>query len=588
MSSYNSYTTALSKIIKERVVGRDKEIDVIISALASGKHILLEGPPGTSKTTILRVIRDALDMPVFFVTGNSDLTATKLIGHYDPPRVLSEGYKKENFISGPLVKAMEEGGILYIEEFNRIPEDALNTLITAMSEGELAVPRLGTIKAKEGFRIVAAMNPYDDIGVGRLSRAILDRFCSVKLGYQPKDEEIEIVKIRTNCQDTWLVEFAVEVVRRTRKHPDLKMGASVRGAIDMVMLAQNLEHLGYMGLEALKNSAVTALRSKVWLRELAEKDVDEIITDLVLQVFFEKTGIKARKEGKGGGKEIEIDWLELKNLGMRSRRELIQAIKRIEDEITHAVLEGNRDAMEIARIAWDKLSDEARKKMTPYLARVLVKKAREVFVRGLKWKTKVGEYAFDSDEICLDTTIEESGIKIITGILEYSDVRVFKKDKTRKSIVIMLDKSGSMIGEKIFLAAMVTASIALGVRDHEYAILAFDEGVEYIKRIDEIKSIDEIVEKILLLKPYGCTDIAFALKKGFEELMTSKGKDRVGIILTDGLYNTGENPEKAARQFPRLVVLCPPKGNFDTCEKLAKLGRGEAFKLDDSLGYISI
>jgi hypothetical protein len=459
-----------------------------------------------------------------------------------------------------------------------------------MSEGELAVPRLGTIKAKEGFRIVAAMNPYDDIGVGRLSRAILDRFCSVKLDYQSKDEEVKIVKIRTNCSDAWLVEFAVEVVGRTREHPDLKMGASVRGAIDMVMLAQNLERLGYVGLEALKNSAVTALRNKVWLREMAEKDVDEIIIDLVLEVFFEKTGIKARKEGKeeGEGKQIEIDWLELKNLGLRSRRELIQAIKRIEDEMTYAVLEGNRDAMEIAKIAWDKLSDEARKKMAPYLARVLVKKAKDVFVKGLKWKTKVGEYTFDSDEICLDTTIEESGIKIMTGVLEYSDIQVFKKDRARKSIVIMLDKSGSMIGEKIFLAAIVAASIALGVKDHEYAILAFDEDVEYIKRVGETKSVDEIVEKILLLKPYGCTDIARVLKKGFEELMASKGKDRVGVILTDGLYNTGENPEEAAKQFPRLVVLCPPKGNFDTCEKLAKLGRGEALKLDDRLGYISI
>lgn len=582
----NSCISTLSKLIKKRVVGRGKEIDVIISALTSGRHILLEGPPGTSKTTILKTIGDILEMPVFFITGNSDLTATKLIGHFDPHKVLSEGYKRENFIPGPLVRAMEEGGILYIEEFNRIPEDALNALITAMSEGELAVPRLGTIRAKESFRVVAAMNPYDDIGVGRLSRAILDRFCSVKLEYQSKDEEIEIVKMRTGCQNMWLVEFAVEVVRRTREHPSLKMGASVRGAIDMVLLTQNLEQLGYVGLEALKNSAVSALRNKVWLKELVEEEVDDIIIDLVLQVFFEKTGIIAKK-GEGS-KEIEIDWLELRNVGMKSRRELIQAIKRIEDELTHAVLGGNIDATEIAKIAWDKLSDEARKKMAPYLARVLVKKAMEVFVRGSKWKTKVGEYTFDSDEICLDTTIEESGTKLISGVIEYSDIWVFKKDRTRKSVVLMLDKSGSMTGEKIFLAAMVAASIALGVQDHEYAILAFDEDVEFIKRIGETKSVDEIVEKILLLRPYGCTDIALALRKGFQELMASKGKDRIGIILTDGLYNTGDNPEEAARQFPRLVVLCLPKGDFNTCEKLAKLGKGEALRLDENLSHISI
>ena len=270
---------ALSQNIKNRVIGRDKEIDLILSVLDSGKHILLEGPPRTSKTTILKAIKEEVNIPVFFLTGNSDLTATKLIGHFDPPKVLYQGYSKDNFIPGPLVMAMEEGGILYIEEFNRIPEDALNTLITAMSEEEISVPRLGVIKAKRTFRIVAAINPFDDVGVERLSRAILDRFCSVKLQYQSKTDEIKIVRSKTSCTDEWLIEFSVEIVRRTRMHPELRMGASIRGAIDMVLIAQKLKKLGYNELKLLKEAAITGLRNKIWISEVSEKDADEIISE---------------------------------------------------------------------------------------------------------------------------------------------------------------------------------------------------------------------------------------------------------------------------------------------------------------------
>ncbi|MBS7269694.1 MAG: AAA family ATPase [Candidatus Freyarchaeota archaeon] len=577
------FDSSLSKTLKEKIVGRGLEIDLIISALASGKHILLEGPPGTSKTTILQAIRDEVKIPIFFLTGNSDLTATKLIGHFDPPKVLSEGYTKDNFISGPLVKAMEEGGILYIEEFNRVPEDALNSLITAMSEGELPIPRLGTISAKGNFRIVAAMNPFDDIGVGRISRAISDRFCSLRLHYQAKEEEIQIVQRRTGISDDWLIEFAVDVVRRTREHSDLRMGASVRGAIDMVLIAKNLGKMGYEGLELLKYSAIAALRSKIWLREISGRSVDEIISEIVLEVFSEKTGLKIKK-----GESVEIDFSELKNLAKKSRRELIEAAKGIQGEVAEAVLRGNREAVEVSKIVWDKLNDETKKKIARHLSKAIVKEAKQLSVSGSKLKTSVGRYQFDSDELCLDSTIDKSSVKILTKLLEYEDIQVFRKEKARKSIVVMLDRSGSMIGEKIFLAATIAASIALGSREHEFALLAFSEEVEFIKKMNEAKSVENIVESVLLLKPYGCTDIAKALEEGFKELMKSKEKDKIGIILTDGMYNVGEDPAEKSKLFPKLVVLCPPKGDFRICENLAKLGKGEVIKLKDESVSITI
>ena len=61
--------------------------------------------------------------------------------------MLREDYSADNFVPGPLVEAMRDGGFLYIEEFNRAPEDTLNTLLTAMADRAITVPRVGTVEA---------------------------------------------------------------------------------------------------------------------------------------------------------------------------------------------------------------------------------------------------------------------------------------------------------------------------------------------------------------------------------------------------------------------------------------------------------
>src|SRR6201994_1585766 len=116
--------------IAGRVVGRGPGLDLPLAAVAAGRDIVLEGPPGTSKTTLLRAITAEWDVPLVFIEGNADLTPAKLVGHHNPARVLREDYSRDNFVDGPLLRAMREGGFLYIEEFNRAPEDTLNTLLT--------------------------------------------------------------------------------------------------------------------------------------------------------------------------------------------------------------------------------------------------------------------------------------------------------------------------------------------------------------------------------------------------------------------------------------------------------------------------
>ena len=109
-------------------------------------------------------------------------------------------------------------------------------LVGALAEGEIHVPRLGRIPAGPGFRLIAAMNPFDAVGTARVSQAIADRMCRIAICYQDAPGERRIVTTVTGV-DGALPASAVELTRLTREHAQVRMGSSVRGAIDLVRLA---------------------------------------------------------------------------------------------------------------------------------------------------------------------------------------------------------------------------------------------------------------------------------------------------------------------------------------------------------------
>jgi len=283
--------------IRGRVVDRERELTLLLAAVVAGRDVLLEGPPGTSKTTLLKAITEEWSIPLVFVEGNADLTPAKLVGHHNPARVLKEDYTADNFTDGPLLQAMRDGGFLYIEEFNRAPEDTLNTLLSAMADRRITVPRAGEVVARPTFRVVASMNPYDNIGTTRLSTSVHDRFCRLAIGYQDAAAERAIVALRAPLPALApagydrLAADAVALTRATRAHPDIRQGSSVRGAIDLTLIAGQLLNLdsersrvssdterAYQDL--VYDAMVVALSGRIFLDETAETTPEQVLRQI--------------------------------------------------------------------------------------------------------------------------------------------------------------------------------------------------------------------------------------------------------------------------------------------------------------------
>lgn len=294
---------ALRERVGPHVVGRERELDLLLAAVAAGRDVLLEGPPGTSKSTLLHAITAEWGIPLVFVEGNADLTPTRLVGHHNPARVLREDYSADNFEPGPLLQAMRAGGFLYVEELNRAPEDTLNTLLTAMAERRITVPRVGTVAAEPGFRLVASMNPYDTIGTTRLSTSVHDRLCRLVIGYQDAEAERGIVTRRTGGSSARLTADAVALTRATRDRDDLRQGSSVRGAIDLSLVAAQLTALrevdlpddgsvapprdlpeSYTGI--VREAMMLALSGRIHLDEALEVTPEDVLAEIWTDYFL--------------------------------------------------------------------------------------------------------------------------------------------------------------------------------------------------------------------------------------------------------------------------------------------------------------
>jgi MoxR-like ATPase len=193
---------------------------------------------------------------------------------------------------------MRSGGFLYLEELNRAPDDTLNTLLSAMADRSITVPRVGTVLAAPTFRVIASMNPYDNIGTTRLSTSVHDRLCRLAITYQDEQAERGIVELRAPASGfpspgiaarvhDRLAADAVALTRATREHSDIRQGSSVRGAIDLTLVAGQLLALEGSSYEETVYDAMTvALSGRIYLDETVSATPEQVLRQIWEDYFI--------------------------------------------------------------------------------------------------------------------------------------------------------------------------------------------------------------------------------------------------------------------------------------------------------------
>ncbi|MHA2502598.1 MAG: AAA family ATPase [Candidatus Kariarchaeaceae archaeon] len=280
----------LDEVIKElqekySIVGRESELRLALAAKLAKKHLLLEGDVGVGKTTLAHAIANYFSQDLERVDGDDRYSASRLVGHFDPPMVIEKGYSWDSFVTGPLVSSMQKGSILFLNELNRMPEGTQNVLLAAMDEGVVIVPKLGSVNAEDGFFIISSMNPQEFVATTPLSEALRDRFAWIRLEYQDEEEERSITSIRSGVDDEQIIDTVVRITRRTRDWSDLRRGSSIRGAIDFASI---LQYLDKTKPSSWIDAGVMALSTKVEVEDGVDKRVEEVVSEIINEVLAQQ------------------------------------------------------------------------------------------------------------------------------------------------------------------------------------------------------------------------------------------------------------------------------------------------------------
>jgi hypothetical protein len=325
--------------------------------------------------------------------------------------------------------------------------------------------------------VIAAQNPYDDVGTVRVSRAFMDRICLIKMKYQDEDEERAIVRLRTGSDNLKIIELAVKMVRETRNHPDIKLGASIRAGIDLVDLFTGMQKLSDKPEQNFLTSAWMAMSNKIWLNEMAAKSADEIIEDLWNSYrgkgksYFENSG---GQNADPGTQQEDEEKSSDEALKAKKKTDRHVANWFLSEEMEHCsyfyrvacYLNANpdeldlffekQDSLEVFANVIGMLKENVRAQAVKIASRVIIKIAKQIADTGCRTgRMKLKNGFSDGAEIELDCSLERYTQQPELGILD--NLVSYIRQQEKRAFVMMFDHSYSMKGMKIILAAITAA-----------------------------------------------------------------------------------------------------------------------------------
>ncbi len=237
----------LDREVSRVVVGKSRQIKLITAAILADGHILLEDLPGVGKTTLVKCLSRALGCESKRIQFTPDLLPSDVTGMNIFDRV-SGGFKR---IQGPVMT-----NLLLADEINRAVPRTQSALLEAMEETSVTIDGV-TMELPQPFMVMATQNPVESESTFRLPAAQMDRFLMcLSMGYPTPEEEVEMLRLVggavpydtvnaiTNpdelCRLQQMVEtvtvseevaaYIVALCDRSRKYPDLRLGASPRAS----------------------------------------------------------------------------------------------------------------------------------------------------------------------------------------------------------------------------------------------------------------------------------------------------------------------------------------------------------------------
>ncbi|SFN80341.1 MoxR-like ATPase [Chitinophaga sp. YR627] len=222
--------------IQPKYIGNRRLIEIAVATLTTDRALLLYGLPGTAKSWVSEHLAAAISGDSTMIVQGTAGTGEEAIRYgWNYARLLAEGPSEKALVETPVMRGMQTGKIVRIEELTRISADVQDTLITILSEKTLPVPELNTaVMAQKGFNIIATANNRDK-GVNDLSSALKRRFNTVILPVPDSmEEEIDIVRRRVESyekvMDLPAEKPALEEIRRiVTIFRELRNGVTVDG-----------------------------------------------------------------------------------------------------------------------------------------------------------------------------------------------------------------------------------------------------------------------------------------------------------------------------------------------------------------------